>query len=118
MSDTYIKFAKVFFFVSIIQIIGYEIYKKIVEIFVEKIKNDRIKEYSKQGLDVTCPCNLEKKMFVPIELNAVNSFNCIECKKDFTVNITTKTFTKTDMVDLDNADAALVEIYKKLQDKS
>lgn len=115
-NDVY-KFLKIFFVVSILQIILYEIYKKILFIFAEKLKNERIKEFSKQGMEVKCPCYLEKNMFVPIQLDKSNEFKCLECNKKITVEITAKTFTKTDIIDLDNADAALVEIYKKIQDK-
>jgi hypothetical protein len=111
-----IEFLKIFFFTTVAQVIGYNLYLKIAEIVIEKIKNERIKEFSKQGLEVTCPCYLSKKMFVPIELNAVNSFNCAECSKEVAVEISTSTFLKTDMINLENADAALIEVYKKIQE--
>jgi hypothetical protein len=111
-----LDFLKIFFFSTVMQVIGYNLYLKIAEIIIEKIKNERIKEFSKQGLEVTCPCYLGKKMFVPIELNAANSFNCAECSKDVSVEITTATFLKTDMINLENADAALIEVYKKIQE--
>lgn len=115
-NDVY-KFFKVFFIASIGQIIVYEIYKKILQIFAEKIRNERIKELSKQGMDIKCPCYLEKEMFVPIELNKINEFKCLECNKNFSVELTAKTFTKTEIIDLDNAEAALIEVYKKIQNK-
>jgi hypothetical protein len=111
-----IDFLKIFFFTTVAQVICYNLYLKIAEIVIEKIKNERIKEFSKQGLEVTCPCYLSKKMFVPIELNAVNSFNCAECSKEVAVEISTSTFLKTDMINLENADAALIEVYKKIQE--
>jgi hypothetical protein len=114
-TDT-LHFFKIFIFSTIAQIIGYNFYLKIAEIFIEKIKNERIKEFSKQGLEVTCPCYLSKKMFVPIELNAANSFNCAECSKEVSVEVTASTFMKTDMINLENADAALIEVYKKIQE--
>jgi hypothetical protein len=114
-SDGWISFLKLFTISSIIQIIIFNIYKHIIFLSAERIKNDRIREFSKQGMEVVCPCYLEKRMFVPIELNANNTFNCVECKKDCIVQITAKTFNKTDIIDLDGADAALIEVYKKLQ---
>lgn len=114
-SDGWVSFLKIFIVSSIIQIFIYNIYKHILFLSAERIKNDRIKEFSKQGMDVSCPCYLEKKMFIPIELNETNEFNCIECKKDCIVQITAKTFNKTDIINLDEADAALVEVYKKIQ---
>lgn len=115
LSDGWISFLKVFIITSVVQIFIHNIYKNFVVLSAERIKNERIREFSKQGMDVVCPCYMEKKMFVPIELNTTNTFNCIECKKDCIVQITAKTFNKTDIIDLDGADAALIEVYKKLQ---
>jgi hypothetical protein len=111
----YISFLKLFLLTLILQIICYNIYKKIVEISLEKIKNERIKEYSKQGMDIKCPCYLEKVMFVPIELNKENSFKCLECNKDVSVEVSARCFMKTDVIDLDNAEAAIAEAYKKIK---
>jgi hypothetical protein len=86
-----------------------------MQLFAEKIKNERIKEYTKQGMEITCPCYLDKKMLLPIDLNSVNNFKCLECSKDFTVDITAKTFLKTESIDLDKADAAFIEVVKKIQ---
>lgn len=116
-SKDFISFSKIFLFCTILQIIFYNLYKKMLEISLEKIKNERIKEFSKQGMEVTCPCYLEKKMFVPIELNKQNSFKCFECSKDVSVDITAKCFMKTDMIDLDSSEIAIAEIYKKLDIK-
>lgn len=116
-SKDFLLFSKIFLFSIIVQILIYNIYKKIIEISLEKIKNDRIKEFSKQGMEVTCPCFLEKKMFVPIQLDKDNSFNCLECDKNVSVDISAKCFMKTDVIDLDNAEAAIAEVYKKLDSK-
>jgi hypothetical protein len=116
-SENSLTFIKLFLFSSIIQIILYDIYKRILSIYAERIKNERIKEFSKQGMEVKCPCYLEKKMFVPITLNSDNYYKCLECKKDVSVEIQTKTFLKTEIMDLDNAELAISEVYKKLQEK-
>lgn len=113
--NDYFSFLKLFVCFSIGQIIIYNLYKKILEIKIENIKNERIKEYSKQGMEVNCPCHLNIPMFVPITLNQKNSFKCGECKKNVSVDITAKTFLETEIIDLDVADAALVEVYKKIQ---
>jgi hypothetical protein len=107
---------KLFILSTIVQIVIDKAYKQFLILKAEKIKNERIQEFSKQGMEVTCPCYMEKRMFIPIDLNEVNSFNCIECKKDCIVQITAKTFNKTDILDLDQADAALIEVYKKIQE--
>ncbi len=67
-------------------------------------------------MDVNCPCHLNIPMFVPIILNQNNSFKCGECKKNVSVDVLAKTFLETEIIDLDVADAALVEVYKKIQE--
>jgi hypothetical protein len=115
LSKDWINFLSYFFCFSVIQVISYNIYLKYIQIKIEKIKNERIKEFSKQGLEIKCPCHKSKPMFVPVELNTDNFFKCGECEKNFSVEITAKAFIQTEMVDLDAADAALVEIYKKFK---
>jgi hypothetical protein len=100
------------------QIIFYNVYKNIIEYFALKLQVEKLKEFSKQGMEVKCPCYLEKKMFVPIDLNEVNVFNCKECDKSISVDITAKTFMQTDMIDLDKADENLIKAYKLIQDKA
>lgn len=116
-STSFLDFSKYFFFASIIQIISYNVYKNLIELFTEKIKNERIKEFSKQGMEITCPCYLNKRMFIPVELGADNAFNCLECRKDISVEINAKTYLKTEMIDLDAAETGLVKAYKEIQDK-
>jgi len=113
--DSTFNIIKLFVLASVVQFIVYNAYKQFLILYAEKIKNERIKEFSKQGMDITCPCYLEKKMFIPIELNGINSFNCIECKKDCTVQLIAKTYNKTEVIDLEEADAALTEVYKQIQ---
>ena len=115
LSKNWVTFLSYFFCFSVIQIICYNLYLKYVEIKIEKIKNERIKEFSKQGLEIKCPCSKSRPMFVPVELNADNFFKCGECEKNISVEITAKAFLETEMVNLDAADAALVEIYKKFK---
>lgn len=113
-----LEFTKNFFLVCLIQIIFYNVYKNIIEYFALKLKIEKIKEFSKQGLEIKCPCYLEKKMFVPIDLNDTNIFSCKECDKTFSVDVTAKTFMQTDMIDLDKADEALIKAYKYIQNNS
>jgi hypothetical protein len=115
-STNLISFIKIFLCATIAQIICYNLYKKYLEIKLEHIKNERIKEYSKQGLDINCPCHKNIPMFVPVTLNQKNAFKCGECKKTVAVDITAKAFLETEIIDLDAADAAFVEVYKKIQD--
>jgi len=115
-SSDFLTFGKLFVCFTIAQIICYNLYKKFLEIKIENIKNERIKEYSKQGLDINCPCHLNIPMFVPVTLNQKNSFKCGECKKNVSLDITAKAFLETEIIDLDSADAAFVEVYKKIQE--
>ena len=117
-SNNTLDFLKGFLLASLIQIILYNVYKNIIEFFALKLKVEKIKEFSKQGMEVKCPCYLEKKMFVPIDLNDVNIFNCKECDKSISVDITAKTFMQTDMIDLDKADENLIKAYKHIQNNS
>jgi hypothetical protein len=116
LSNNWLNFLSYFFSFTVVQIIGYNIYQKWIELKIEKLQNERIKEYSKQGLEIKCPCPKEKEMFVPIELNSDNYFKCAQCDKKISVQITAKSFLETQMVDLDTADAALVDFYKKIKE--
>jgi hypothetical protein len=117
-SNTSLDFLKGFVLSSLIQIIFYNVYKNVIEYFALKLQVEKIKEFSKQGMEVKCPCYLEKKMFVPIDLNGVNIFNCKECDKSISVDLTAKTFMQTDMIDLDKADENLIKAYKHIQNIS
>lgn len=115
--ENILGFFKYFFFVTISQIILFNLYRNLMEVFAEKIKNERIKEFSKQGLEVTCPCYMSKKMFIPIELGTDNSFNCLECKKDVAVEINANCYLKTDVINLDSAEVEFIKKYKEVQEK-
>lgn len=116
-SNNILSFSKIFIATSLAQILLYNLYVSIMQLFAEKIKNERMKEYSKQGMEITCPCYLEKKMLIPIDLNGDNTFKCFECQKNVSVNVTAKAFMQTEMVDLDKADSAFLEAYNKIQEK-
>jgi hypothetical protein len=117
-SDNGVQFLKYFLVCSVLQVILSRIYYNIVAFFFEKIKNERLKEYSKQGVEVTCPCFKEKKFLLPIKLQEDNAFSCIECKKDFSVDVSVRSFLQTDPIDIEKADAAFIEAVKKIQNSS
>ena len=62
-----------------------------VELKNKQLENDRIKEFSLQGLEVTCPCSLKKTEFVPVTLNMSNTYKCDHCQKNISVYITPET---------------------------
>lgn len=114
-SNDILTFVKYFIFFDILQVILYNIYKNIIELLAVKLQNEKIKELSKQGMELKCPCFLEKRMFLPLSLDGPNSFSCLECKKNIIVDITAKTFLQTEMIDLDKADENFVRAYNKIQ---
>lgn len=57
----------------------------------KKLENERIKEFSLQGLEVTCPCALKKTEFVPIVLNTNNTYKCDYCQKNVSVYVVPET---------------------------
>jgi hypothetical protein len=66
-------------------------------IAIENIKTERILEYSKQGLNCTCPDeNCSHISFVPIQLNVDNIYTCLKCDKQARVYIGSKTFLLTE----------------------
>ena len=72
------------------------------QIEFEQIQNERIKEFSKQGLNCICPDeNCNHRAFVPIVLNEDNEYECPKCKKKIKVYIGAKTFLATNPVQED-----------------
>lgn len=57
----------------------------------QKILLQREAELSKQGAEVTCPCDRQIKAFIPIILNQRNEYVCPGCKKDINVSVKLKT---------------------------
>jgi hypothetical protein len=71
-----------------------------VELKNKKLENERIKEFSLQGLEVTCPCALKKTEFVPVVLNTDNKYNCSHCQKNVSVYIVPETALVTEPLTL------------------
>jgi len=78
-----------------IQFVGFYAFKSALQTYAalqnKKLENERLKEFSYQGLSVTCPCFKQIKEFVPIRLNAPNYYKCSDCKKTIGVYITPET---------------------------
>jgi hypothetical protein len=64
----------------------------------KKLENERIREFSLQGLEVTCPCSLKKTEFVPIVLNTNNTYKCDHCQKNVSVYIVPETALVTETI--------------------
>lgn len=86
-----------------IQFIGFNVFKAVFSAFIalknKKLENERIKEFSYQGLEVTCPCYKQIRQFVPIKLNTANYYKCNECNKRIGVLITPETAIVTEPQD-------------------
>jgi len=64
----------------------------------KKLENERIREFSLQGMEVTCPCSLKKTEFVPITLNTANSYKCNYCQKNVSVYVIPETALITETI--------------------
>jgi hypothetical protein len=69
-----------------------------IELKNKKLENERIKEFSLQGLEVTCPCSLKKVEFVPVILNTNNAYKCDHCQKNISVYVTSETALMTETI--------------------
>lgn len=86
-----------------VQFVGYYGYVNALKAFValknKKLENERIKELTFQGLEVTCPCHKRVTDFVPIRLNTANYYKCRECSKSISVYINAETAVVTEPQD-------------------
>ena len=89
-------------FGAAVQYIGFFIFQTVVEAVVslknKKLENERIKEFSYQGLEVECPCFKKHKDIVPIRFNTPNYYKCSDCKKTVSVLINAETAIVTEPV--------------------
>lgn len=70
----------------------------IVAIKSKQLENERIKEFTMQGIEVECPCSRKITDFVPIRLNTANKYKCKECQKVISVFITPSTALTTEPI--------------------
>jgi hypothetical protein len=98
----------------LIQIVIYNFYTTYVDYKFAQIAQQREAELSKQGVEVSCPCSQNLKLFIPIILDKDNSFKCLECSKNVAVAVNVKTFLTTEPVNLEKSDLALNAIYDKV----
>lgn len=107
------SFVKIFLFVSLMQILFYNIYKTIVIFLTSKIDLEKIKELSMQGCELACPCDKSIKNFIPIRLNQDNSYRCLECNKNVKVDLEFKSFLQTEPINLEKSNNAFDLVYQK-----
>jgi len=84
-----------FLFCTVLQFVGFFFYNEYVArklaIEEQRLVVAREAELSKQGAEVTCPCDKNAKCFVPIILSARNEYVCPGCNKDINVLVNLKT---------------------------
>ncbi|NBW57518.1 hypothetical protein EBR43_07015 [bacterium] len=97
-----------------LQFLVYYIYSNIFTAYIllknKKLENERIKEFSYQGVEVICPCYKKINAFVPIRMNTDNSYTCQECKKDVAIYIDVSTAVTTQPIN--NTKEVLKEIVE------
>ncbi len=111
LADTVWSFVRWFIVANVAQIVVYNIYRQIVALLVQRTINNRISEYTKQGVEVTCPCSKAIKNLIPIQVNTDNSYKCLDCNKNVSVRVDVQTFLETQPVDLEKSAAALDQVY-------
>jgi len=105
-----------------IQYAIYWIYLNSMEAWValknKELENERIKEYSYQGLDIECPCSKKIQDFIPIRLNTDNYFNCRACGKKCNVIVSAETVLATVPIDPKvNPVDVILPVVKELENK-
>lgn len=85
-----VQFATYFGFTSILDV--YAVLQN------KKLENERIKEYSFQSLEVTCPCYKQNRQVIPVRLNTDIKYKCTECEKSVSVLITPETAVVTEPI--------------------
>lgn len=84
----------------ILQFGGFYLFSTILNTYVslknKKLENERLEQFSYQGLEVTCPCFKQVKQLVPVRLNSSNYYKCAECNKAVSVIIDATTASVTE----------------------
>lgn len=89
------NFWTVFAVTAVTQFVVFYIVGSIIDFFTEikikQIEAFKLAEYSKQGIEVECPCHKKIREFVPVTLNQKNSYKCNECGKTNSILINAET---------------------------
>jgi len=85
------------------------VFDAIIALKNKNLENERIKEFSMQGLEVECPCSRKIRDFVPIRLNTANKYKCKECMKLISIYVTPSTALSTEpIVDTDTVNPSIL----------
>jgi hypothetical protein len=114
-----IKFWIGFTFGTLLQIILHNVFMSILNTFSalknKQLENERIKEFTYQGLEVTCPCNKKHIDFVPLRFNTPNSYKCGECLKSVAVYLTAETAMQTEPIVETDVTTAIAPIINNIE---
>jgi len=108
-------FLKYFGVATLIQIILYQIYVRILKAYYDFLSYKKLEQYNQQGVEITCPCYREKKALIPIKLNQVNDYKCLDCNKNVSVNVDVRTFLATEPLDGEATDLALLKALQAIK---
>lgn len=91
-------------------------YKFIAAVEMEQQLTQRIADSAKQTLKLKCPCTKSIEQLVPIRLDDINVYKCLNCDKGINVNLTAKTALITEIIDIDATHDQVVRAMSSLTD--
>jgi hypothetical protein len=101
---------------AVIQFLGFNafstVFNSIVLLKNKKLENERLKEFSYQGLELECPCYKKEKELVPVRFNTPNYYRCKACNKQLSVIVTAESAVVTEPIlntDLSSLDTSIIE---------
>ena len=104
---------------AVIQLLIHNTFVTILDSYItikdKKLENERIKEFSYQGLEVTCPCSKKQLDFIPVRLNTQNSYRCSGCDKSISIFINAETAMQTEPILNVDTTQAIEPILKTIQ---
>ena len=104
------------------QILIYNAFTSILDVYVtlknKQLENERIAEFSYQGMEVECPCSKKRKDFVPIRLNDANLYKCGDCEKTVSVYVSAETALQTEPIISTDTTTALAPLLANINNGS
>ena len=104
---------------AVIQLLIHNTFVTILDSYItikdKKLENERTKEFSYQGLEVTCPCSKKQLDFIPVRLNTLNSYRCSGCDKSVSIFINAETAMQTEPILNVDTTQAIEPILKTIQ---
>jgi hypothetical protein len=101
---------------AVIQFLGFNafstVFNSIVLLKNKKLENERLQEFSYQGLELECPCYKKEKELVPVRFNTPNYYRCKACNKQLSVIVTAESAVVTEPIlntDLSSLDTSIIE---------